>query len=278
MRVVNANRTGIEDAEKRVIEALRAWRVPGIAVSGIQIPEAAAPPSQAHLLVVLPYSAVLIVAYLVPRRAGGAFRCPAQGDWSLSNQEDGGRYVIEFENPLPAIRTVLDGLSDATQRTTGTTAPVNGRVIVVPWPKFPVFLEKVGFSTAGQLDVLLFDSGLSELRGWADSHEQDERVWTVEKVASLLGGYGFTADSRDPNRRVTPQELRRVGFDPETQIIDPPRKRNRQLRLAAVVAAVWLGVAGVVGLALTPDRSTGTGPVTVTTSVPGVTTSPGAPK
>lgn len=211
MRVVNANRAGIEDAENQVIDALRAWRVPGIAVSGVRVPRAGGKATERQLLLVLPYAVVVTAAYLVPQRLGGVFRCPAHGKWSLSYEEDGAPIHKEFDNQLPALLELMGGLQGAAEGVRAPAPLVTGRVIVVPW-NFPVTLEKVGLPTAEGLDVLLFDPRLSELRTWADGHAQDQPVWTAEDTLALLARFGVTADSRDEDSRVTLQELVDIGF------------------------------------------------------------------
>ncbi|MFE3192624.1 hypothetical protein ACFXHA_26695 [Nocardia sp. NPDC059240] len=307
--MINTNRTGIEDAEKQVIKALRAWRAPAIAV--LRDPLQGDTTSAPHLLVVLPYAVVVLDVYRVPKRVGGVFRCPAHGDWSLSYQEDGARINHEFGNRLPAVLGLTGALRDAAESAGGSAALVTGRVVVVPW-NFPVTLEKVGLPTAEGLDVLLSDPGLSELRRWADEHAQDRPTWTAEQALALLGGFGFGPDHPAKDRRVTLQELIRLGFSPPPPVSPPPpisppppvlppsvlpppetlvQKAKRwvsavmtkpqgrqQWLLAGVVAAVWLGIMAVVGPALTPDHGTGTGSVTITTSVPSMTNSTMAPK
>ncbi|MEV6770102.1 hypothetical protein AB0N05_15905 [Nocardia sp. NPDC051030] len=263
MRVVNTTRSDIESAERRVIEALRVWDVPGVAVCR---PVGSGGSGEASLLMILPQVAV-VLDVIGMKRAGDRLRCPVQGNWSVFGTDgDGGVYSQRVENPIARLRRAMNELKDTAESATGARLFVNGRVIVVPWEGYRITLDKGVDPMGDGLDVVLFDPDLSELRSWADTHAHNDVVWTDQRVTAVRRALGLAENSRDEGEgERVPDPGPIITRSPTLPATNPPwwrrmkarhRPSGRQPVRAVVAASILLGSMAVAGLVLTPDHVT----------------------
>lgn len=210
VRVVNAARDGIADTERQVIAALRAWDVPGIAISGAKVPVSAGGSAEADLLVILPNLAVVLEVKGLVKRLGGRLYCPVQGDWSLPGIPGDPVHTQAEGNPLDQLAKVLFGFKNFAEAATEANLYVEGLVVVVSWPGRPIILDKGQIPMPTGQDVTVFSA--DQLRTWADRRAHREVAWTAARVSKVLEALGFGHTNRDPDKRVTYAELTAAGF------------------------------------------------------------------
>ncbi|MFE3229841.1 hypothetical protein [Nocardia sp. NPDC059228] len=215
VRVVNAARDGIQDTERQVIAALQAWNVPGIAVSGAKVPVSGGGSAESDLLVILPHLAVAVEVKGLVKRLGGRLYCPVQGDWSLPGIVGDPVHTQAGGNPREQVERVMYGFKNFAEGITEAKRGlfVDALVLVVPWPGRPITLDKGQIPMPPGQDVMVFDAGLGQLRGWADrSAARRDVAWSVARVSKVLEALGFGYANHNPDKRVTYAELTAAGF------------------------------------------------------------------
>ncbi|MGW5230402.1 hypothetical protein ACWEP5_36410 [Nocardia niigatensis] len=210
VRVVNAARDGIADTERQVIAALRAWDVPGIAVSGAKVPVSGGGSAEADLVVILPNLAVVWEVKGLVKRLGGRLFCPVQGDWSLPGIPGDPVHTQAGGNPREQLEKVMFGFKNFAKDVTEANLYVEGLVVVVPWPERPITLDKGRIPMPTGQDVTVFSA--DQLRAWADRRAHRDVAWTAARVSKVLEALGFGYANRNPDKRVTFAELTAAGF------------------------------------------------------------------
>lgn len=190
MLVVNGDRSSIPGSEKKVIDWLRSWSMPGVAVSGCIIPSrnGGREGGEADLVIITPDNCAAIEVKGLKRRVRGAvMSCPANDQWTVSGETKPLMHVRPGDtNPLDQVSARMFDLK--------ALVPdefVAGAVLVIPLPGSSVRLS-VGTMPTGR-DVLLGDEA-AELRRWLDrSTSRSAGTWTADKAAKLLQLLGVTS-------------------------------------------------------------------------------------
>ncbi|WP_282781901.1 nuclease-related domain-containing protein [Nocardia sp. CC201C] len=223
MRVVNAARPH-PATEAQVLAALRAWDVPGIAISGALVPVTGTASAEADVVVILPHLAVVCEVKGIRERVGGVLSCPVQGDWSMPGIVGDPVHAQAGGNPLEQLTRTMFGFKNFAESVTGASLFTNGLVLVVPWEGTTLTLDKGPIPMPTGRDVLVADRDGARLRAWCTRRVgRREVVWTADRVAAVLAGLGFTDTARTADQRVTHAELVAAGFpgDPAQAATEP---------------------------------------------------------
>ncbi|MEU6563577.1 nuclease-related domain-containing protein [Nocardia nova] len=193
MLIINAE-TRKPGTEQKALGFLRDYsRNPGIAISGLQIPDRhRRRTTEADVVVFMPFAAAVIEVKGIVQPVGGTLSCPVNGRWSMPGIDGDPVYASGHHiNPLHQVADPMYDLKNlANELEPRRELFVDGLVLVVPHPGTSVSLDKSALP-AGR-DVLLGnDSG--QLWKWLNRKAFRARTdpWTVELVVAVLAAIGL---------------------------------------------------------------------------------------
>ncbi len=227
MLIINAE-TRKPSTEQKALGFLRDYSSnPGIAVSGLQIPDRhRRRTTEADVVVFTPFAAAVIEVKGILERIGGTLSCPINGRWSMHGIDGDPVHVRGHDiNPLHQVADPMYDLKNlAGELEPGRELFVDGLVLVVPHPGTTVSLDKSALPPGR--DVLLGNDA-AQLWKWLNRKAFRARTdpWTAELVVAVLAAIGLD-QARHPEEAATLRAaLIREGFPaeaPEPEAVTVP--------------------------------------------------------
>lgn len=159
---------------------------PGVAVSGVHVPNSQGRATEADFVVFTPYAAVVIEVKGLRKRAGGMLMCSMNERWSLRGVSGDPVHVHQRDlNPLHQVREPVFDLKNLAAGPLGWEPFVDGLVVVIPFPHRPIRLDR-GSRPAG-FDVLRGNDA-AQLYSWFNrtARYRTASPWTADTVLNVL--------------------------------------------------------------------------------------------
>ncbi|AHH21942.1 hypothetical protein NONO_c71840 [Nocardia nova SH22a] len=194
MLIINAE-TRKPGTEQKALGFLRDYsRNPGIAISGLQIPDRhRRRTTEADVVVFMPFAAAVIEVKGIVQPVGGTLSCPVNGRWSMPGIDGDPIHVRGSDtNPLHQVADPMYGLKNLARELAPDREPfIDGLVLIVPHSGTTVSLDKDDALPPGQDILLGADSG--PLWKWLNRKAFRARTdpWTVELVVAVLAAIGL---------------------------------------------------------------------------------------
>ena len=174
-------------AEQQVVEWLSNYIThPGVAVSGVHVPDSRGRTTAADFVVFTPYAAAVIGVEGLRKKVGGMLMCSMNERWSIVGTNVDPVHVHPGDlNPLHRVREAASGLRKLATSKLGREPFVDGLVLVIPFPNRTVRLDR-GPLPPG-FNVLLGDSA-AQLYSWFNRAAQQRSgpVWNAGAVLEML--------------------------------------------------------------------------------------------
>lgn len=189
-------------AEQQVVEWLSNYIThPGVAVSGVHVPDSRGRTTAADFVVFTPYAAAVIGVEGLRKKVGGMLMCSMNERWSIVGTNVDPVHVHPGDlNPLHRVREAASGLRKLATSKLDREPFVDGLVLVIPFPHRTVRLDR-GPLPPG-FNVLLGDSA-AQLYSWFNRAAQQRSgpVWNADAVLEMLtalrvDGTGGTTNDR----------------------------------------------------------------------------------